>query len=293
MGIHVALARPEAPPATNYGVPDVSSSFNAGSSFGGNLNGNGAGNLGGQRQGLNGGGNGIGNIRLTFAGQYYTLVPVNGGSGVSGSTFNQGFGGSTSSSSFSQNSGSGLGGVTGSSQGSSGGFESVSGSSQGSIANGSGKIIITKDVYVHVPPPEDAEEFEGGIGGGTVKRKHYKIIFIKAPSVSIEQQLALQSAAGGEEKTIVYVLVKKPELSADLEVARNQLKNKNKPEVYFVKYNGVQEEITGVVPPGNTYVPSKTTVTPPVNTYVPSKTTVTPPDNTYIPPHENEGPYNK
>uniref|UniRef100_A0A336KZ57 CSON001799 protein n=1 Tax=Culicoides sonorensis TaxID=179676 RepID=A0A336KZ57_CULSO len=308
MLINFAFARPEAPPATKYGVPDVSSSFNAGQSFGGNPNVNGAGNLGSQSQGSNG--NGVGNIGLIFGGERYTLVPVSGGSvgngNVGGNAFNQG---------FAVGSGNGFGGGSGSNQGSSSGFAGSSGSSQSS---GSGQTIITKDVYIHVPAPEDDEEFAGETGAGAVQRKHYKIIFIKAPSVSIEQQLALQTAAGGEEKTIVYVLVKKPDLSTDLEIARNRKKNKDKPEVYFIKYNGQREQITSVVPPDNKYVPPvnppdnkyvppHTTVSPPHNTYVPPHTTISPPDityvpphntvsppgNTYGPPHTNEGPYYK
>jgi biopolymer transport protein ExbD len=42
-------------------------------------------------------------------------------------------------------------------------------------------------------------------------QKHYKIIFVKAPSYPTQSQAQLQAQSKTEEKTLVYVLVKKPE----------------------------------------------------------------------------------
>lgn len=154
----------------------------------------------------------------------------------------------------------GNGGATGSSSGSFGGQSSGPGSfgngGQGSASSGgsrgAGVTEVIKDIYVHVPPPEDPEEFEGDIGGGSVQRKHYKIIFIKAPSVSIDQQFGLGSGGGGQEKTIVYVLVKKPDLNTELETARENLGKKNKPEVYFIKYKSKKQGGATTAGVGNT-----------------------------------------
>lgn len=73
--------------------------------------------------------------------------------------------------------------------------------------------LIQKHIYVHVPPPSEEEEFNQPILPEALNRqKHYKIIFIKAPSTpSISQQIAqaqLAQQQQTEEKTLVYVLVK-------------------------------------------------------------------------------------
>lgn len=73
--------------------------------------------------------------------------------------------------------------------------------------------LIQKHIYVHVPPPQEEEEFNQPISPDALSRqKHYKIIFIKAPSTpSISQQIAQAQIAQQqqtEEKTLVYVLVK-------------------------------------------------------------------------------------
>jgi len=121
--------------------------------------------------------------------------------------------------------------------GSSGGF--VSGGSGFGGGVGPSTTVVQKHIYVHVPPPEpeQSHQHQQG-GGGVVNQKHYKIIFIKAPSApsySAAQIAAQQSVS--QEKTIVYVLVKKPE---DIEAGGNSLAipqpPPSKPEVYFIKY---------------------------------------------------------
>lgn len=136
----------------------------------------------------------------------------------------------------------------------------------GSFGSGSApaQAIVQKHIYVHVPPPEPEEQFNsGGIGGG-VARKNYKIIFIKvrnkiklllhslnlfliilqAPSYGGGSQFnspALQAQT--QEKTIVYVLVKKPD-------ALEQFDSQglptgpapSKPEVYFIKYKATSHQ---------------------------------------------------
>lgn len=73
--------------------------------------------------------------------------------------------------------------------------------------------LIQKHIYVHVPPPSEEDEFNQPISPEALgHQKHYKIIFIKAPSTpSISQQIAqaqLVQQQQTEEKTLVYVLVK-------------------------------------------------------------------------------------
>lgn len=104
-----------------------------------------------------------------------------------------------------------------------------------------GRTEITKDIYVHVPPHDEPEDFEGGLRKPVVHKKNYKIIFIKAPSVNIDQMARFQQQAQQEEKTIVYVLSKKPELNTILEAQKNNQNKPSKPEVYFIKYKAQKE----------------------------------------------------
>lgn len=85
---------------------------------------------------------------------------------------------------------------------------------QPSQAASAQNTLIQKHIYVHVPAPED-DEFSEPISPEVLsplgRQKHYKIIFIKAPSTpSISQQIAQQQLIQQqtEEKTLVYVLVK-------------------------------------------------------------------------------------
>lgn len=109
----------------------------------------------------------------------------------------------------------------------------------GGAAAGGATTVVQKHIYVHVPPPEPEQQHgHNGGAGGVVNQKHYKIIFIKAPSAPSYSaaQIAAQQAAN-QEKTIVYVLVKKPEEHVD--AAGNTVAGPpvvpSKPEVYFIK----------------------------------------------------------
>ncbi|KAI8130874.1 hypothetical protein CVS40_0644 [Lucilia cuprina] len=107
------------------------------------------------------------------------------------------------------------------------------------------QTIVSKDIYIH-SAPEETEEIGGdqGVEAGPI-RKNYRIVFIKAPSQNLKLNLdALKRAqASNEEKTVIYVLSKKP----DLANIQNQLsavqteQKAHKPEVYFIKYK-TQEE---------------------------------------------------
>ncbi|GJQ70697.1 hypothetical protein Trydic_g631 [Trypoxylus dichotomus] len=72
-------------------------------------------------------------------------------------------------------------------------------------------------------------------------KKNVKIIFIKAPQYAapIQPQIPLQPQ--NQEKTIVYVLVKKPEDQQQLVIPTQPPTPPAKPEVYFIKYKNQQE----------------------------------------------------
>uniref|UniRef100_A0A182QHF7 DUF243 domain-containing protein n=1 Tax=Anopheles farauti TaxID=69004 RepID=A0A182QHF7_9DIPT len=102
--------------------------------------------------------------------------------------------------------------------------------------------IVQKHIYVHVPPPEPEQSFQQQIVAPGLRQKHYKIIFIKTPHVQPSAaQLALQQSQT-EEKTIVYVLVKKPEPLGDISLPSPAVTKPSKPEVYFIKYKTNTEE---------------------------------------------------
>lgn len=97
-----------------------------------------------------------------------------------------------------------------------------------------------------MPPPEPEEQFSSpALAQQQTRQKHYKIIFIKAPSSSGGQSFnspALYNPP--EEKTLVYVLVKKNE--PYLDVASPSLAPAHvpsKPEVYFIKYKSVAKDV--------------------------------------------------
>ncbi|KAM7361464.1 uncharacterized protein ACRADG_012115 [Cochliomyia hominivorax] len=102
---------------------------------------------------------------------------------------------------------------------------------------------VTKDIYVHVAP-EDVEDqqYHQPALPPPPPRKHYRIVFIKAPSQNINKAALRIQQAPTEEKTIIYVLTKKQD-PLDLQAALQDVQPKppSKPEVYFIKYK-TQEE---------------------------------------------------
>ncbi|KAH8310954.1 hypothetical protein KR044_003595, partial [Drosophila immigrans] len=103
--------------------------------------------------------------------------------------------------------------------------------------------LVSKDIYVHVPPAEDPEErYPQPQLPIAPPRKHYRIVFIKAPTQSASKAAVRVKQAPVEEKTIIYVLTKKPD-PLDLQAAIEEAAPKqiSKPEVFFIKYK-TQEE---------------------------------------------------
>ncbi|TMW42503.1 hypothetical protein DOY81_012417 [Sarcophaga bullata] len=107
------------------------------------------------------------------------------------------------------------------------------------------QTIVNKEIFIHAAPEEtEVIGEQQDIEAGPV-HKNYRIVFIKAPAQNIQLNLeSLKRAqAANEEKTVIYVLSKKP----DLANIQNQLVNvqteqkAHKPEVYFIKYK-TQEE---------------------------------------------------
>lgn len=199
-----AQGRPEPgysyrPPSNSYGAPGHGSDH--GISFGGGGHGLNLGG-GGGGHGLNLGGGGGGGILF-------------GGSGGGGS-----FGGG--------------GGSFGGGGGSFGGGSFVGGG--GSFGVSGGGSTVQKHIYVHVPPPEPEDLAPPRIIPVAPAQKHYKIIFIKAPAAPNPTVPVIPLQPQNEEKTLVYVLVKKPDDIPDINIPQPIPTQPTKPEVYFIRY---------------------------------------------------------
>ncbi|KAF7995616.1 hypothetical protein HCN44_006723 [Aphidius gifuensis] len=104
--------------------------------------------------------------------------------------------------------------------------------------------VIHKHVYVHVPPPE-APEYKPPkyLPPPAAPQKHYKIVFIKAPTPPTPTAPVLPPLPPqDEEKTLIYVLVKKPEEAPEISIPTVAPTQPSKPEVYFIKYKTQKEQ---------------------------------------------------
>ncbi|XP_033220489.1 leucine-rich repeat extensin-like protein 2 [Belonocnema kinseyi] len=104
--------------------------------------------------------------------------------------------------------------------------------------------IIHKHVYVHVPPPEAPEyKVPKYVAPAPPPQKHYKIVFIKAPTPPTPTSLSLPALPSqDEEKTLIYVLVKKPEEAPEVVLPTQAPTQPSKPEVYFIRYKTQKEQ---------------------------------------------------
>lgn len=75
-------------------------------------------------------------------------------------------------------------------------------------------------------------------------QKHYRIIFIKAPSPPAPVLPPIAEPPRQEEKTIVYVLVKKPDDMPEIVLPTPAATVATKPEVYFIRYKTQEEDFT-------------------------------------------------
>lgn len=100
--------------------------------------------------------------------------------------------------------------------------------------------IVTKHFYVHAAP-EDPEENEGPryVHVGQ-PRKNYKVIFIKAPTYGSSSQI-IPILPQNEDKTIVYVLSKKPTFNQNIQLPEPPVTEPSKPDVFFIKYKTAEE----------------------------------------------------
>lgn len=87
-------------------------------------------------------------------------------------------------------------------------------------------------------------------------QKHYKIVFIKAPAPPAPTAPVIPIQPQNEEKTLVYVLVKRPDEQPDIVVPTPAPTQPSKPEVYFIRYKTQKQETSGPYPDSIAPAPS-------------------------------------
>ena len=107
-------------------------------------------------------------------------------------------------------------------------------------------IKITANFHAFEAPDEPEEEIdEELLKSSTLPRKHYRIIFIKAPNQFSRNALKIAKAqqALTEEKTVIYVLSKKTDTTEIQDALNSVPRQIHKPEVHFVKYRTNEDAI--------------------------------------------------
>ncbi|ODN01118.1 hypothetical protein Ocin01_05563 [Orchesella cincta] len=99
---------------------------------------------------------------------------------------------------------------------------------------------ITKSVYVFSAPPDPFDYAPRQTVSKVPQRpqKHYQVLFINAPSPAPPHQHHVELPPPPELKTLVYVLVKKPERPPPINFIRGPAGVPGKPEIYFIRYRG-------------------------------------------------------
>ncbi|PZC79991.1 uncharacterized protein LOC110374277 [Helicoverpa armigera] len=100
---------------------------------------------------------------------------------------------------------------------------------------------VFKHFYVHAAPEEPEVVKPRAPIVLPAPQKHYKIIFVKAPTESSAPNVIAPVQPQNEEKTIVYVLVKKPDEQPEVVLPKIEQKPPSKPEVYFIKYKNKED----------------------------------------------------
>lgn len=123
-----------------------------------------------------------------------------------------------------------------------GGSARFDSSSFGSAASSAdNEVQVQKHLYFFSAPEEQVEVRQRVNIPKVSQQKNYKIIFIKAPTYVGQSRVQIPLPPQNEEKTIVYVLVKKPEDNIEVDVSQPPATPPSKPEVYFIKYKTQQE----------------------------------------------------
>ncbi|KAH1016713.1 hypothetical protein HUJ04_007890 [Dendroctonus ponderosae] len=127
--------------------------------------------------------------------------------------------------------------------GSAGSLNEAFGVATDAAAASSADSDVSKQLYFFAAPEEEEEEeVEAKIDlPAAPPKKTYKIIFIKAPAYRNKAVINVPAPPQTEEKTLVYVLVKKPEGKPTVRFQAGAALPQPKPEVFFIKYKTQKE----------------------------------------------------
>lgn len=100
---------------------------------------------------------------------------------------------------------------------------------------------VQKNVYFYEAPYEPEQPHIHKHIPVAPATKSYKIIFIKAPTQAPPTAPIIPLQPQNEEKTLVYVLVKKPDEQPDIHLPAPIPTQPSKPEVFFIKYKTKDE----------------------------------------------------
>ncbi|XP_044746241.1 uncharacterized protein LOC123307848 [Coccinella septempunctata] len=103
------------------------------------------------------------------------------------------------------------------------------------------KAEVTKNVYFYEAPEEPEMIRQRKIIQLPPQKKNYKLLFIKAPVAPESQPIEIPAQILNQEKTRVYVLVKKPETEQVVKIVEGSTPKPEKPEVFYIKYKTREE----------------------------------------------------
>ncbi|KAF2896498.1 hypothetical protein ILUMI_09678 [Ignelater luminosus] len=131
------------------------------------------------------------------------------------------------------------GGIGGGYNGIGGGIGGIGGIGGGGVGVG-GNHQDQKHVYFYAAP-DDEGPARLKINIAPSSHKNTKIIFIKAPSAGGVIPEVIAPPSQHEDKTLVYVLVKKQQQGGAITIPSSLGVKSAKPEVFFIKYRSQQE----------------------------------------------------
>ncbi|KAK4877522.1 hypothetical protein RN001_010028 [Aquatica leii] len=105
---------------------------------------------------------------------------------------------------------------------------------------GYSQVQDQKHVYFYAAPDEE-QHSRLRINIAPSSQRNTKIIFVKAPSYGGVVPEVIAPPSLSEDKTLVYVLVKKPEQGGQITIPAGAGVKQAKPEVYFIKYKTQQD----------------------------------------------------
>ncbi|KAK4877526.1 hypothetical protein RN001_010032 [Aquatica leii] len=98
-----------------------------------------------------------------------------------------------------------------------------------------------KSVYFYAAPDDDEIHSRLRINILPSSQSSTRVIFIKAPAYAAPIPEVYSAPSDASDKTVIYVLSKKPDAASAISIPTNTIVKPSKPEIYFIKYGSQQE----------------------------------------------------